>query len=697
MFLKNKIKNDVNDKENKNDKKIVKPNKTKPSIKWRIFKIILFIILAVIILGFGIIAGVITGVIDKTPDINLDDLKVLKLTTFVYDKDGKVVDSLYDSENRVIVDYKDIPQCLVDAITSIEDERFFQHNGVDVKRTVGAIFSYIIHGGKSSFGGSTITQQLVKNVTSDKQVVWTRKIREWYRALSIEKKMSKEDIFKAYANTIYLGDGSYGVEVASENYFGKSVKDLNIPESAVIAAIIQSPEQYNPYSSDNAKKILLERQKLVLSQMLKLGKITQAQYNDAINYQIVFKQNTTNNKVQSYYVDAVINSVVNDLVSKDNMTKAVALQKIYSGGLKIYTPYDPSVQNAIDSAYNNDKLFYNDSDGQFMQSAMVVMDQYTGNVLGLIGGAGKKTGSMVLSYATDDPRQPGSTMKPLGAYGPAFEQGIAGPDSLVNDSPLTIGNWSPTNYYNWFNGIVTVRQALAKSMNLPAIRTTRKVGIDYAFNFAEGCGLNTLVASGARNDKQLPAMAIGGLTNGVTVLEMANAYSTIANGGIHMTPKLYSKVVDDKGNAILIADTTSNRAMKATTSYLLTQTLKGVVSAGGTAYGYVKLGAMPVAGKTGETDNNTDQWFIGYTPYYTVACWNGYQSRKSIARPYPYISITLFNTVMQAINSGKPVKDFDKPSDYNDSLLMPGRYVESDYNVNNYWNNYNSNNQVKIY
>lgn len=634
-----------------------KSKKNGKNKKKKVFKIIFFSLLAMFIIGTGIAIGVIANVISKTGQY--DSSFALKQTSYVYDKDGNQVDTFYSSENRENVEYKDIPQSLVDAITSIEDERFFEHHGVDLKRTVGAVFNYVIHGGKSDYGGSTITQQLVKNLTSDNDKSWTRKIREWYRAIELEKKMSKQQIFELYANTIYLGDGASGVKVAAQNYFGKDLKDLNIAESAVIAALIQSPENYNPYKSDDAKKLLLERQQLVLSQMLKLGKITQAQYDEAKNYQIVFKKeqvadNTTS--VHSYYMDAVFEKVEEDLMSQNNMSKVAADELIYSGGLKIYTPYDPSVQKAIDDAYNNSKIFYADKNGDFMQSSMVVMDQSTGNVVGLIGGAGTKSGDRVLNRATDTLRQPGSTMKPLAAYGPAFEKGIAGPGSGVDDSPLTIGDWSPTNYYNYFNGYVTIREAIAKSMNLPAIRTMQKVGVDYAYNFAKNTGLNHMVDS----DKTL-STAIGGLTNGASVLEMANAYATIANGGIHLEPKLYSSVVDSTGKEILKQDDTAKRVMKETTSYMLTDALKGVIQSGGTAYGYVKLGNMPVAGKTGETDAEKDQWFIGYTQYYTVACWNGYDTPKTITRAYPYVSIKLFNTVMQTINKGKTVKDFDKP------------------------------------
>ena len=646
-----------------------KKNKKKNSKKKKILKICLFVLLALFIIGAGVVVGVVTGIIDKTDSIGLDEIQLYNLTSFVYDKDGNEIGSLYDSENRITIEYKDLPEHVVDAVVSIEDERFFSHNGVDIKRTAGAIFTYIFNGGKSNFGGSTITQQLVKNVTSDKESSWTRKIREWYRAIVLETKMTKEQIFESYVNTIYMGDGAYGIEVASQNYFGKSIKDVNIAEAAVLAAIIQSPEATNPYKSEEAKQRLLDRQKVVLSQMLKLNKITQEEYDEAVNYEIVFKKEEVqiSTDVQSYYVDAVFEQVKQDLMEEKGVSEGVAVKMLYSDGLKIYTPQDPSVQSAIDSAFNDSKLFYTDRSGTFMQAAMVVMDQSNGNVVGLIGGAGEKTGAREFNRATQAYRQPGSCMKPLGAYGPAFEQGVSSPGSGLDDSPLPKGSWNPGNYYGYFNGYVTAREAIADSMNLPAVRANMKVETSFAFNFAKNCGLKSLVSSKenkTNNDESAASLALGGVTKGFTVLEMANAYATIANGGLYIEPKLYTKVLDRNGKELLVADSEAKRVMKDSTSYMLTSCLETVVKSG-TAAGYVRAGNMPIAGKTGNTNDDKDQWFCGFTPYYTIACWNGYDDPKAIGYrsygSYPYTSVKLFNTVVNAISKNQTVKQFERP------------------------------------
>lgn len=647
------VKNMKNGKKKKNHKK-----------GWKIFRICLFVFLALCIVGAGIVVGVITGIIDKTESISDEALTGGKETSHIYDKDGNEIGALYDSENRISVEYKDLPKSVVDAVVAIEDERFFKHKGVDIKRTAGAIFTYIINGGKSSFGGSTLTQQLVKNLSKDDETSWTRKIREWYRAITLEKKISKEEIFALYVNTIYFGDGAYGIEVASKNFFGKSIKDVNIAESAILAAQIQSPEATNPYKSEEAKKRLLDRQKVVLNKMLELGSITQEEHDKAVEQEITFQKEVVSltNEVQSYFVDAVVEAVIKDLQEEKNVSRGLAIQMLYGNGYKIYTTMDPNVQKAIDDAYNNPKLFYTNRDGSFMQSSMVVMEQSTGNVVGLIGGAGKKEGALELNRATQTKRQPGSCMKPLGAYGPAIEQGKLSPGAGLDDSPLPQGSWNPKNYYNSFYGYVTVRDAIAKSMNLPAIRANQKIDASYAFNFAKNTGLKSLVPE----DKNVASLSLGGLTHGVSVLEMANAYATIANKGVYIEPKLYTKVIDTHDKEILVnTSSTAKVVMKESTAYMLTSCLEQVVKSG-TAAGYVRVPNMAVAGKTGNTDDDYDQWFCGFSPYYTIACWNGYDKNRSIGvrsyGSYPYTSVKLFNTVMNTISKGQKPASFAKPN-----------------------------------
>ena len=584
--------------------------------------------------------------------------KTLELTTFIYDKDGNEMIRLYGLENRIPVGYDELPQNVIDAVVAIEDERFFVHKGIDIKRTLGAIFTYLTNNG-SSFGGSTITQQLIKNVTKDNETSIERKIREWTRAFKLEQELSKEEIFEAYINTIYMGEGSYGIEIASQNYFSKSIKDLNLAEAACLAATIQSPEVTNPYRGEEAKQKLLDRQKIVLSKMLSLEKISQEEYDNAINTELVFKKSSDGNKVQTYFLDALIEDLAKTFQDEKNLSYEDALKQIYTGGYKIYSTFDPGVQDAINSTYSeySGNLFYTEYDGTNMQSAMVVLDQSNGNVLGLIGGVGEKSANLVLNRATQSYRQPGSCMKPFGAYGPAFESGVlSSPGASLDDSPLPSGTYNPNNWYGYFNGFVTVRQAIAQSMNLPTVKANQRSDNEYVFNFAKGCGLVSLVD----DDKYTAPLALGGLTNGVTPLELASAYATIANGGLYNKPRFYTKILDSNNEIVIDNAVDSKRAMKTSTAYMLTTCLQEVIS-NGTATGYVAVGDMPLAGKTGNSNYDYDQWFCGYTPYYTIACWNGYDTNKSINRPYPYASMQLFNSVMNKINSGKDVKYFDRP------------------------------------
>lgn len=652
----------------KKDDKVVNSNnngqkkqKKSKKIGWKIFRIFLLLGLAMCIVGVGIVLGVISGIIDGTDSISLDELELLPQTSFVYDMNGNQIAALYDSENRIVVSYEDIPKHTVDAVVAIEDERFYKHHGIDLKRTIGAIGNYVIKGGDSDYGASTITQQLVKNITSDNERAWQRKIREWYRAISLETKLSKEKIFESYVNTIYYGDSSWGIEVAANHFFGKSVSELNIAESAAIAAMIQSPEITNAYRSDEARAALLARKDLVLGKMLSLGFINQQEYDEAKAYNLEFKSKQVNyGGTQTYFVDAVVEAVIADLMEQRNVSRGIALKMIYTDGYKINSTQDPDVQAKVDYAFTNGEIFYDD-----IQGAMVVLDHSTGQVRGLIGGAGQKVGALTLNRATQSYRQPGSCMKPFGAYGPAMEKGLLNCGSGIDDNQFTMGNWTPHNWYGSFYGFVTVRDAISDSMNIPAAKANLLVGDeDYCWNFAYNCGLTSL----SESDKSAASLGLGGVTNGFTPMMMANAYGTIANGGYWIKPKLYTTVVDRNGNIVLDNSAIDGKqVMKDSTSYMLASCLQSVVTTPvwGTAYGAVSIqgGAMPCAGKTGNTNDDKDRWFCGFTKYYTIACWTGYDQPVPINRGYPYDSTKLFNSVMNMVCEGKePAEIMPQPS-----------------------------------
>ena len=643
--------------DNDNSKKTSKPKKGK-KIFWLVFKIIIFTVIAACIIGAGIVLGVLNNIIKDTETLDVAKLKVLKLTSVIYDKNGNQIEALSE-ENRYMISYDEIPKHLRDAVISIEDERFETHHGVDIKRTASAIVTYVLHKGNSSFGGSTITQQLVKNITQDNSKAWQRKIREWYRAITLENQLKKSEILEAYLNTIYMGEGAYGVEAAANTLFAKSVKDVNIAEAACLAAIIQSPESFNPYNVDENKAALIKRQHIVLGKMLELGKITQQEYDEAINYELVFKKGelAANGATTTYYVDAIIEAVIEDLMETKNITKGVATKMLYSDGLKIYSTIDPDIQKAIDEAYTNDSWFPT-KNGKKMQSAMVVIDNSTGNVVGLMGGTDyrEKSNTSAFNRATQMTRQSGSSIKPLTVYGPAFERGLSYPGMGVDDSYININGWTPENFDGAFRGYVSTRYAIAVSLNTTAVKTLQKVGIDYAYTFGKNLGLSTL----GNNDKNLASLALGGQSQGVKVIDMAGAYTAIANGGVYTKPKFYTKVLDSSDSVILEPDNEFKRVMKETTAYLLIDCMRSVVTSGSAA-GYIGVkSSISVVGKTGTSDNSIDKWFCGMTPYYTGVVWIGYDDNK--ASVWNTAQLYVWNSVMKKVHANLGGKTFAKPN-----------------------------------
>lgn len=637
------------------DKKTKKKGKAK-----KVFKILFFVFLALFVVGVGVVLGVLNSVIKGTEQIDLSQIKNMKLTSIVLDSEGKQIGQMSSGENRLIIDYEELPQDLIDAVVAIEDERFWEHQGVDIKRTGAAIVTYMLNRGNSSFGGSTITQQLIKNVTEDKESSWKRKIREWYRAYSLEQELDKDEILEAYLNKIYFGAGANGIEVAAETYFAKSAKDLNLAESACLAAAIQLPEVTNPYNGEEYKERLIARQKIVLNKMLELGKVTQEEYDEAVNYELVFKKGkiASSAAVQSYFVDAVFEMVAKDLAEAKGITYTAAFDMVASNGYVIYATMDSKVQAAIDKQASNEKYFYKDKNGKMMQCAAIVIDNKTGNVVGMLGGVGEKTG-LDYNRAIDAKLQPGSTFKPIAAYGPAFELGISYPGMGIDDVPINYNGYKPTNWYGYYYGYVTAREAINQSMNIPAVKTLRDVGLDYAFQFAKNMGITTLT----ENNKNL-SMALGSAN--VRIIDMAAAYATMANGGIYTEPKLYTKVLDSEGKEILTTvDKKATRVMSATTAYMLTDCLRSVVNSG-TGNSAKFSTTIQIAGKTGNTNEDKDQWFAGYTPYYTMVAWNGYDTPQSIGKrktlgTYPYTATAVFKDVMKSIHSGLKKASFTKP------------------------------------
>ncbi len=587
----------------------------------------------------------------------------LSLSSVVYyeDAEGNLnqYERLVADENRVWADYDAIPDNMKNAFVAIEDQRFYKHHGVDLKRTAGAVIN-VLRNGDSSYGGSTITQQLVKNITEDSEHSKARKIREMVRAVILETKMDKREILELYMNSIYLGHGANGVQAASHAYFAKDVAELNLEECAAIAGITQHPSTYDPIVNPDGNT---EKRRLVLDKMLELGYIGQAEYDEAIAAQLNVVSADEASTTQSYFVDCLFEELLGDLVEVKGYTQNYATALIYNGGLKIVATVDPDIQSIMDDVYANGNgfpKFY----GEQPESAMIVTDPYTGQIKGIVGGTGVKTGARVLNRATQTKRQPGSTIKPLAVYGPGIDMGVITVASTVENSPLTLNGWKPNNANKKFTGPVSVRKAVASSLNLPAIRVLEEVGLDKSFDYVtENLHLGLIESqktdSGVSSDKGYAPLALGGLTEGVTLSEINAAYTAFANSGVYVQPTSYTKVYDSSGNLLLSKTPERNKAFSEETAFIMNQLLKGVVQSG-TAAGSA-INGMDTCGKTGSADDNKDRWFVGYTPYYVGSVWVGYDEPKVISYAGVNPALTIWREVMTRVHKGLEPRTFEQP------------------------------------
>ena len=694
--------------------------------------------------------GSFRGVIDNAPDVNDIDIMPLGYATFLYDDAGNQIRKLAAPDsNRLPVTLDQIPVDLQHAVVAIEDERFYEHNGIDVKGILRAGMKAITTGDFSE-GASTITQQLLKNNvftnwTSESTQLerFTRKFQEQYLAVQVEKKTDKDTILENYLNTINLGAGSYGVQAAARQYFDKDVWNLNLSECATLAGITQNPTRFNPIINPESNQ---KRRKEVLQHMLDQNYITQDQYDEALADDVYSriqaaqeKNSSTKNTVYTYFEDELTDQIINDLMNIKGYTKTQATNLLYSGGLKVYTTQDSTIQNILDEEYSDpsnypdtiqyeldyaltvtdpdgnqvnyskemlqlyfqnedpdfDLLFDSPEEGQTYvdrykesiladgskvvaervnfapqpQSSMSVIDQHTGYVKALIGGRGEKTASLTLNRATDTTRQPGSTFKIVSTYAPALNEKGMTLATTFEDEPYEYPDGSPVNNATRsYNGITTIRTAIQNSINVVDVKcfeeVTPDLGLKYLDNFgfttlAHGTEADTDVNGNVWSDANL-ATALGGITNGVTNVELCASYAAIANGGNYIKPIYYTKILDHNGN-VLIENTSAERSViKESTAYLLTSAMEDVVKKGtGTA---CQLDNMAVAGKTGTTEAYNDLWFVGYTPYYTCAVWSGYDNNEKLPDYARNFHKNLWKKVMTRIHEGLPSKEFEKPA-----------------------------------
>ncbi len=605
---------------------------------------------------------------------------------------------LYSTDNSIWVSYEQIPQDLIDAFTSVEDHRFFSHNGVDWLRTGKAVVTYFF--GAGDFGGSTITQQLVKNLTGDNENSIQRKVQEIFRALHLEEEMSKEDILEMYMNIVFLGNNCYGVQAAANTYFDKDVSDLSLVECASLAAIVKNPSQYEPVYHDIVYRENEEgekeeagnraRRRTVLFTMNQYGKISDKEFDEAWDTELVIsginkededKPTTKAENVNSWYTDAVIEDVQKALMERYNYSEYVASLMIYTGGLQIYTCMDPEVQGVIDEVYKNDKkedgYFPYATDGLQPESSIIIIDPYTGDVLGLAGGRGEKSQSRILNRATQAKRPVGSSIKPVSVYGPAIDTGVATMGSVYDDCPVTTsadGTMWPHNLPDVYNGYTTVQDALRRSVNTVAVKILKDVGIDYSFDFMrDTLNMNSLIESYTTasgyivSDKAEAPLALGQFSYGITLWELTAAYGMFQNDGIYCKSRLWYEVCDSEGNVILSNEPEYEMAISEEAADIMTLMMENVI-ASGTATALTLDSRVDVAAKTGTTTADFDRTFIGYTPYYVCGCWFGYDMNQALSDFGTSPSLIVWDKVMnllqdkieaKAAANGEAIKTFD--------------------------------------
>jgi penicillin-binding protein 1A len=708
-----------------------------------LLKLILVCIIGAVIVGGCLGIGMFKGILSSAPEINKEDVLPTGYATVVYDAKGNELTKLVAADsNRSYEKIDKIPQYLSDAFVAIEDERFYSHNGIDIKGIMRA--GVIAIKNKSlSQGASTITQQLIKNSVFDN---WTnettiqsikRKIQEQYLAMELEKKMTKEEILEAYMNTINLGQNTLGVKAASLRYFNKQPYQLTLSECAVIAAITQNPSRYNPISHPEEN---VNRREDVLDKMLELGFITQSEYDEAMADDVYSRIQAVNNETESnsvytYFVDELCEEVMQDLMDLKGYNETQAYRMLYSGGLNIFTTQDPDIQAICDDVYGNEdnypdntkwylnyaltivkangekenystemykayykqqnssfNLLYSSTDAAYEaieayktavmqegdkvesesvsltpqpQVSITVEDQSTGYIVAMVGGRGTKEASRTLNRASNTTRQPGSCFKVLSTYAPAFDSAGLTLADVQNDAPFNYTNGRPVN--NWwgsnYRGLLSLRYGIAQSANIVAVKTLTQISPQLGFDYLQNFGFTTLVDKRVESDGTVVSdigqpLALGGITDGVTNMELNAAYAAIANQGAYIKPKLYTKIVDHDGN-ILIDNTTpeTTQVVKETTAWLLTSAMVDVVTTG--TGGSVNFGNMAIAGKTGTTSDYKDVWFAGYTPYYTATTWTGYDNNVSMTTSAEKnLSKTMWKAVMSRIHENLPYKSF---------------------------------------
>ncbi len=604
---------------------------------------------------------------------NIKNMEI-NMTTVIYVKgdngEWEEYRRLHGSENRLWVGIDKMPEQLGNAFIAIEDETFYENKGVNWKRTLGAVANKLLKFDSTEFGGSTITQQLIKNVTNDKDRDVMRKLREIVRALLISRKLSKTEILEAYLNTISLGNGICGVQVAANYYFNKDASELTLTECAALAAITKNPSRYNPVTEKGAVENRARR-RTVLDKMLELEMISYEEYDAAYNTELKLDDSQKDEyeaDINNYFVDALIDQVIDDLAEKYSLSTDMASTLFYNGGFKIYSTLDTDIQAQMEKVYTNVKTYFPqtvtiEGETSHVQSAMTIMD-YSGHIVGTVGGAGEKTTNRGLNRAFDSPRQPGSTMKPIGVYALAIEKDLVHYTSQVLDKPIENytpdGKSGPREWYGYYKGTVSLNYAIRKSMNTVPVRLLQEVGITDSYDFL----VNKLHCKHiTETDKNLSALALGGTSYGITATESAAAYAIFGNGGVYHKPTTYYEIKQANGETVIKYDDTGEQVISADTATIMNHLLQEVVygsegTGGGIAGFNYKLKAYA---KTGTSNDSNDLWMVAGSPYYVGSVWYGFDLSHNINNGSAAAKI--WRDVMKEVHKGLDKKEFEDSAD----------------------------------
>ncbi len=627
---------------------------------------ILTIIFLTGIMVFFSLASYRSSLLKNDIALNINASK-MALTSFVYvnDEDGNPQEyqRVYNLENRVWVDFQNIPQYMKDAAVAIEDKRFYEHKGVDWIRTFGAAVNLL--GGSQSYGGSTLTQQLIKNITEDNQVSLARKIREIFRATQLEEIYSKDEILESYLNVVNFGSSCRGVQAAANVYFGKNIQDCSLAECATIAGITQNPAAYNPiYHPENNR----ERREIVLREMFSQNKISREEFDEAMEVSANMdfseaekraEKEISSAAIRNWYVETLLRDVVNDLCTKYHIGKSTAEDMLYTQGLKIYSAMDKKAQNIVENTLKDSSVMPKDKN---LQLGYVMMG-FDGRILATVGSRNEKKGNLLYDRANVGRRQPGSTIKPLSAYAPAIDWGIYNYSSLIPDEPLKIDsdgsnkirNW-PENWYKSYKGRVTLQWAIEKSANAPAAQVVNFLTPRKSYEFlTKKLEMNSLDSHDANS---LAALATGGTHYGVTPREMTAAFQIFGNGGKFCRPYTYFYVTDRNDNVILDnRDAIPTQAISETTATIMNRLLRNVIIGPEGTGRSANIPGWEIIGKTGTTNDDYDSWFIGMSPYAVAGIWTGYDNPKRIGETAA--AIRIWKDIMTKYLEGKPKIDYN--------------------------------------